>query len=188
MSTISFKEKLLKIASWTLLRLPKSASSKLSSRGLAMVEGTINGFRFQTALEPDGKGSHWFRVDETMQKAAKADAGDTVTLVIEQSREWSEPTVPADLKKALSSTPKAESTWKDITPFARWEWIRWTGATKNPETHKRRIDVAISKLKSGDRRPCCFNSNQCTVPYVSNGGVLLEPMEFTDAKDHLSKR
>ena len=61
MSTIRFEAKLFKIGSWTLLRLPKSASAKLPSRGMTMVGGTINGFRFQAALEPDGKGSHWFR-------------------------------------------------------------------------------------------------------------------------------
>ncbi len=58
MSTIRFEAKLFKIGSWTLLKLPKSASAKLPSRGMTMVEGTINGFRFQAALEPDGKGSH----------------------------------------------------------------------------------------------------------------------------------
>lgn len=174
--TIRFKGKLFEIGSWTVLRLDKTASKKLSTRGLAMVEGTINNFRFQTTLEPDGVGSHWFRVDETMRKAAHAKTGDTVNLVIEQSREWSEPEVPQDLKKALSSTSKAHATWKDITTFARWEWIRWIRATKNPETRKRRIEVAISKLNAGDRRPCCFNSNQCTVPYVSNQGVLMEPI------------
>ncbi|KKU82000.1 MAG: hypothetical protein UY09_C0025G0017 [Parcubacteria group bacterium GW2011_GWA2_47_8] len=64
MFTIRFKTTLFKIDLWTVLMLPKSASAKLPSRGMTMVEGTINGFRFQAALEPDGKGSHWFRVDK----------------------------------------------------------------------------------------------------------------------------
>ena len=144
-----------------------------------MVTGTINGFPFQAALEPDGKGSHWFRVDKSMSKAIKADEGDTVTLEVEPVKEWSEPNVPADLKKALTDTPKAQTLWKDITPMARWDWIRWIGSTKQAETRKRRIEVALSKLKAGDRRPCCFNRTVCTEPYVSNNGVLLEPMQMT---------
>lgn len=138
-----------------------------------MVEGTINGFRFQVALEPDGKGSHWFRVKKSMRKAAGADAGDTVTLVIEPAKEWSEPRVPADLKSALAAAPRAHNLWLDITPMARWDWIRWIGSTKQPETRRRRIEVACSKLKAGERRPCCFNRNLCAEPYVSNNGVLL---------------
>jgi hypothetical protein len=182
MSTIRFETSLFKIGSWTLLKLPKSASAKLPSRGMTMVQGTINDFRFQAALEPDGKGSHWFRVDKTMFKGAKADEGDTVTIEIEPVKEWPEPKVPTDLKRALTDAPNAHATWKDITPMARWDWIRWIGSTKSTETRRRRIEVALSKLKAGDRRPCCFNRTVCTEPYVSNNGVLLEPTQTTAVK------
>lgn len=175
MSTIRFEAKLFNIGSWTILKLPKSASAKLPSRGMTMVDGTINGFQFQSALEPDGKGSHWFKFDKAMSKAAKADVGDTVKLEIEPVKEWSEPDVPADLKKALADKPQAKILWKEITPMARWDWIRWISSTKNVQTRKKRIGVALSKLNAGDRRPCCFNRTVCTDPYVSNNGVLIEP-------------
>ena len=175
MSTIQFNAKLFKIGSWTLLGLPKSASAKLPSRGMTVVSGTINGFPFQAALEPDGRGSHWFRLNDTMCEAARADVGDTVTLAITPAKEWPEPEVPADLKNALAAAPKAHTLWMDITPNARWDWIRWIRATKQPETRKRRIEVACSKLAAGMRRPCCFNRNLCSEPYISNNGVLLAP-------------
>jgi len=165
------------IGSWTLLRLPKNASMKLPSRGMTVVTGTINGFRFQTPLEPDGQGSHWFRMTEAMRKAAKADTGDTVTLALTLASEWPEPEVPADVKKALAAAPQAHNLWKKTTPNAHWDWIRWVRSTKEPETRRRRIEVAISKLKSGERRPCCFNRNMCTEPSVSKNGVLLGPTE-----------
>jgi hypothetical protein len=140
-----------------------------------MVEGTINGFRFQAALEPDGKGSHWFKIDETTREAAGAKAGETVTLAIEPARDLPEPRVPADLKSALTADAQAHTLWMDITPMARWDWIRWIGSTKQPETRRRRIEVACSKLEAGQRRPCCFNRSLCTDPSVSRNGVLLEP-------------
>ena len=182
MPTVRFEAKLPNIGSWTLLRVPKSASAKLPSRGMTMVEGTINGFRFQSALEPDGKGSHWFRVDKTLLEAAGADAGDTVALAIEPTKEWPEPRVPADLKKALAAASQAHALWVDITPNARWDWIRWIGSTKQPETRRRRIEVACSKLEAGERRPCCFNRNLCSEPYVSSNGMLLEPTQSDGSK------
>jgi hypothetical protein len=146
---------------------------------MAMAEGTINGFRFQAPLEPDGQGSHWFRMTKTMCEGAHADAGDTVTLTLEPTTQWPEPTVPADMKQALMADPRAYQIWTDTTPAARWDWIRWIRATKEPETRKRRIEVARSKLSSGERRPCCFNRNLCTEPAVSKNGVLLAPQETT---------
>lgn len=172
---IRFETKLFKIGSWTILLLPKTASAKLPSRGIALVEGTINGSRFKAVLEPDGYGSHWFKIDKKLSGAAKAKAGDAVTVAIESSKDWPEPKVPADITKVLSSDEKAHALWAKITPMARWEWIRWIRATNRDETRNRRIEVARSKLKAGMRRPCCFNSSMCTEPSVSKNGALLEP-------------
>lgn len=44
MSTICFEVTPLELGDWTILRLPDSASAKLPSRGMVLVEGTINGF------------------------------------------------------------------------------------------------------------------------------------------------
>lgn len=140
-----------------------------------MVDGTIKGFKFQSDLEPDGRGSHWFRVTETLSKGAKVKAGDTVTLSIEPSVIWPEPEFPDDLRKALKEDPSASKLWKSVTTQARWDWIRWIRATSNPDTRKKHIVVAFSKLKQGDRRPCCFNRTICTVSEVSKSGALLTP-------------
>lgn len=180
MSTINFETKLFTIESWTILRLPETASAKLPSRGMTMVKGTINNIPFKTLLEPDGrygpdkKPSHWFRLDEKLLNEISANAGDTVQVSLEPTKEWIEPDVPDDLKNALANSPKAEALWKDITPLARWDWIRWIRAVKTPETRQKHIEVALDKLNKGMRRPCCFNRNLCSEPYVSKNWVLLE--------------
>ena len=164
-SKIRFRAKLFRPAatptrsrgSWTFLTLPKNASAKLPSRGMTTVEGTINGFPFRATLEPDGQRSHWLRVNRKMREAAGADAGDVVTLEIAPAGEEPESRVPADLRTALAAAPKARALWSDITPIARRDWIHWITSGKRAETRIKRIDVAISKLSAGDRRPCCFD-------------------------------
>jgi len=54
--------------------------------------------------------------------------------------------VPADLKKALTSDPKALTVWEDITPLARNEWICWIESAKKAETRSRRIEWGCSCL------------------------------------------
>ena len=111
-----------------------------------------------------------------MQHAAGISAGDTATLDIEVTKDWPEPSLPQDLAEALAVAPqKIQDLWNEITPMARWEWVRWVNATKNPDTRRRRVDVSISKMNSGKRRPCCFNLSACTDPDLSKNGRLLEP-------------
>jgi hypothetical protein len=59
--------------------------------------------------------------------------------------------------------------------MARWEWVRWVNATKNPGTRERLVAVSLSKMESAKRRPCCFDLSACTDPELSSGGKLLEP-------------
>ena len=175
MPKIRFQAKLTTIGSHAILRLPQAASSKLPSRGMSMVEGTFNGRAFQAPLEPDGMGSHWLRVSNTMLKAASVGVGDSVSVALEPMALWPEPKVPADLADAFASDPQVRRLWLDITPVARWDWIRWIGSTSNRDTRAIRIEKTLSKLRSGKRAACCFNRSQCTDPSVSRNGVLLEP-------------
>jgi hypothetical protein len=142
---------------------------------MSMVEGTFNGHAFQTPLEPDGMGSHWFKVSNRVLKAASVKAGDSVSVALEPMAVWPEPKVPADLAQALASEPPVRAIWLDITPLSRWDWIRWIGSTRNPETRMIRIEKTLSKLRSGKRAACCFDRSQCTDPSVSHNGMLLEP-------------
>ena len=147
-----------KAVSWTFLTLPKEASAKLPSRGMASVEGTLNGVAFRATLEPDGQGGHWLKVDRKMREAAGAEAGDVVTLEIAPVAEEPEPKVPADLRRALAAAPPgAREVWSDITPIARRDWIQWIVSAKQAETRARRIRNACDMLAKGKRRPCCFD-------------------------------
>lgn len=185
MSLINFETKLFKIGDWTILHLPGDASAKLPSRGMTMVKGTLNDVPFKTVLEPDGvyatgkKPSHWFAPDKKLLSDAHVSAGDTVQVSIEVTKDWIEPEVPEDIEKALAENPKELALWKDITPMARWDWVRWVRAVKTQDTRKKHVEVMLDKLRKGMRRPCCFNRNACSEPYVNmpNHWTLREPTQ-----------
>ena len=162
MSTLRFKAKSFgpdataKIGSWTLLGLPTSASAKLASRGMTVVEGIINGFPFRAALEPDGNGGHQLKLSKAIRDAAGADDHGTVAVEITRVGEEPETRVPIDLEKALKATARTQEAWLDITPMARRDWILWITTARKLETRGHRIEKACDMLASGKRRVCCF--------------------------------
>lgn len=161
-----------------LVRLSEKASRQLPSRGQVAGRAAINGHAFATVIEPDGRRGHWIRMDRALLNEVGVGAGQTAQLTFEVSPEWPEPEIPDDLATALAEARESiRAIWQDITPMARWEWVRWVRATANSATRARRVDVSISKLDSGKRRPCCFDLSSCTDPQVARGGKLREPSQ-----------
>jgi len=172
-SAIRFSAGVSSIDSAAIVQLPSDASDRLPSRGQVAVRGAMNGREFRTVLEPDGMKGHWIRIDHDLLAAMAVRTGDVVNVDIEVTRDWPEPDVPDDLSAALAAAPqKIRDVWHDITPMARWEWVRWINATANPATRRRRVDVSVSKIDAGKRRPCCFDLSACTDPALSKNGRL----------------
>jgi hypothetical protein len=173
---IRFESELSTIDDTSIVRLPESASEQLPSRGQVAVHATVNGHPFETVVEPDGRRGHWVRVDRALQQAVGIGPGNSAKLTLEVAPDWPEPDVPEDLDVALAAAPaRIRDVWEGITPMARWEWVRWVRATRNPETRQRRVEVSISKMDHGKRRPCCFDLSSCTDPDLARSGKLREP-------------
>jgi hypothetical protein len=168
---IIFEAVLSKIKSRKVIKLPLSASEKLPSRGMVMIEGTINDITFIAPLEPDGKGSHWFEVNDILCEKIGATIDQNVFLNIEPLTEWIEPDIPEDIMDSIQNAGLINH-WNVLTTKARWEWLRWIRSTNNPATRQKRIGVACSKLQKGEKRPCCFDGTRCTLTDVSKSGVL----------------
>lgn len=149
-----------------IIRFPEDASAQLSSRGQVAADITVNGQTTRRVIEPDGRKGHWLPVDNDVLPDVP------VHITVNPTKDWPEPVVPEDMREAFDGAPDIAGQWNDITPMARWEWVRWVGATKNDGTRKRRIDVTVDKLRNGSRRPCCFDLSSCTDPQVAKSGKL----------------
>jgi hypothetical protein len=124
---------------------------------MASVEGTMNGFAFQSCLQPDGSGGHWLKVEPEMSKAAAVGVGDVIDFEISPAAVEPEPDVPVDLQDALSGSPQAFATWSSTTALARRDWISWLTSGKKAETRTIRLEKMMDMLSKGKRRICCFD-------------------------------
>ncbi|MEG0679656.1 MAG: YdeI/OmpD-associated family protein [Carnobacterium sp.] len=171
--TITFEAELIKIGDRQIIILPLDSSEKIPTRGMSMVQGTLNEMSFKAPVEPDGKGSHWIEVSSSLSEKTGIAIHEKVTLNIEPLNKWVEPEIPEDIINAIKKE-NLINKWESLTTRARWDWLRWIRATANPETRKKRIEVTCSKLQKGDKNPCCFDRTRCTITDVSKSGVLLD--------------
>lgn len=138
-----------------VVRLPVDISLALPSRGMVPAKVLRDGREMSVILEPDGTGSHWFAVNDNFP--AEAEIELTVT------KTWPDLILPADIAETLAGDDAAQAIWQSLTPAAQWDWVRWAGACRTLETRAKRVESIPSRLRSGKRRPCCFDRNQCTL-------------------------
>ncbi|MDN5806114.1 MAG: YdeI/OmpD-associated family protein [Brevibacterium sp.] len=172
-ATIEFSTRLEVINGRPILRLPADASAELPSRGQVAASTRANGVDFTTVVEPDGMRGHWINLSEDQVRQLQTEDAKTMYVALTPTKDWPETSIPDDFGVALDNAPELAEVWAGLTPMARWEWVRWIQATKNAETRARRVEVAISKLESGKRRPCCFDLSSCTDPELAKNGKLL---------------
>jgi uncharacterized protein YdeI (YjbR/CyaY-like superfamily) len=75
--------------------------------------------------------------------------GDKVTVVLEPDTAPRTVDVPADLKKALKTNPRAQASWDRYSYTHRKEFANWITEAKKPETRARRLEKAIEMLAGG---------------------------------------
>lgn len=161
-TTSRFEAKLLRPveprdASWGFVLLPAEASARLPRRGRTSIAGTLNGVAFTATLEPDGRLSHWLKVDRPLREAAGAVIGDVVALEVAPVASEPEPELPPDLRRALDGAADARAARESTTVLARVDWIHWITSARQPATRAKRVAEACDKLASGQRRVCCFD-------------------------------
>ena len=169
---IQFEASISKAGTKDIIRIPSEVSEQLPSRGMVMLRVGVGNQNYILPAEPDGLFSHWLEVQDYLVKEWKSNNEKPFVMEIEAVKEWPEPLMPEDILEAFEQS-SVLGFWNTFTTKAKWEWLRWIRSTNQPETRKKRIQVAISKMEQGSRRPCCFDSSRCSVMEVSKSGVLL---------------
>jgi hypothetical protein len=130
---------------WTFMPIPLDIPKIFGTRGRVPVRGTINGFPFRTSISPMG-GRHLMTVNKTMREGAKADQGDTVSVVLERDDQPREVEVPVELAQALVKA-KVAKQFDEMSYSCRKEYCAWVADAKKDETRERRIAKAVEMIR-----------------------------------------
>jgi len=136
---------------WTFFTLPFSVEETFGTRARLAVKGTINGATFQSSAMPAGDGTHAIAVSKQLQAAARASAGDTVTVVLEPDTDVRTVEVPAELEAAFAGSQKAHAAFSALAYSHQKEYVTWIASAKRPATRERRVAQAIEMLTNGQR-------------------------------------
>ena len=136
--------------SWCFVRVPDSAA-RFGIRGQIPVSGAINGHKFRSCFQPDGKGNHCMMVNKLMQQGGGFKPGDTVLLDVKVDTAPRVVALPPVVRKALASDKRAKAFFDGLAPSHKKQYVEWVAGAKQSETRQRRAAKMLQMLNAGKK-------------------------------------
>ncbi|MGA1986381.1 MAG: YdeI/OmpD-associated family protein [Candidatus Sulfotelmatobacter sp.] len=127
---------------------PVDVIEYFGTRARVPIRGTINGFTFRSSLMPCGN-VRMMPVNKALCHGAGVKPGDTVDVVMERDAEARTVEAPAELKRELAKSRKAQERWDELAFTHKKEIAISISAAKQEETRKRRLAKVMQVLKTG---------------------------------------
>lgn len=135
---------------WCFVRIPDSVEH-FGIRGQIPVSGAINGHKFRSCFQPDGKGNHCMMVNKVMQQGGGFKAGDTVRLHVQVDKSPRVVALPPVVRKALAADKQARSFFDTLAPSHKKQYVEWIAGAKQAETRQRRAAKMLAMLAAGKK-------------------------------------
>ncbi|MGC2418512.1 MAG: YdeI/OmpD-associated family protein [Candidatus Acidiferrales bacterium] len=110
------------------------------------VVAIVNGKSARVTLVPAGGGRYRLHLNTALRKAARADAGDLVSVELRIDRGSRSLPVPPDLSAGLKRHPKAWRAFQYLAPGHRRHFIQWFDSAKSGAARERRLERAVDAL------------------------------------------
>ncbi len=112
---------------------------------------TIDGEPYRGTLVRMGGDCHMLIVLKEIRQRIGKQPGDEVEVMVQEDREPRVVEVPAELREALRSNPKAQSFFDALSYTHQREYVRWIAEAKREQTRANRITRTVEMLTSGKK-------------------------------------
>ena len=136
---------------WTFVQIPFDVVGTYGARGQLKVKGTVNDVPIRASLMPNGNGTHYMVVNQSVRDEAGVTAGDAVRVTIEPDTDERTVDVPEDFQEALGANVEAFGFFEKLSYSHRKEYVEWIMSAKKEETRARRIGQAVDMLAKGKK-------------------------------------
>jgi uncharacterized protein YdeI (YjbR/CyaY-like superfamily) len=131
---------------WVIAQVPFSPAKVWKTRQGMRVKGTINGFAFRSSLFGSAEKGYVVLVNKTMQKGARAYAGEMAEFTLEPDLEERSATVPPELAKLLKQE-RAIGRWFAALSYSIRKFICDTvSQPKSAEARQRRAEQMAERM------------------------------------------
>jgi hypothetical protein len=124
-----------------VVAVSKAVSAALGA-GRVHIVGTVNGVPLRTSLNPVAGGGHKLFLNRGLREAARLEAGDRATVILERDLAPREEALPDDLVTALREADALDA-FQRIARSTRNEVVRWIEDAKTDPTREKRILRAV---------------------------------------------
>jgi Bacteriocin-protection, YdeI or OmpD-Associated/Domain of unknown function (DUF1905) len=132
----------------TGIQIPDEIVESLGAGKRPPVRVTINGYTYRNTVAVMG-GVYMVGVSAEHRKGAGVAGGDAIEVKIELDTEPRVVAVPADFQAALDQHSDAKATFDGLSYSNKSRHVLAIAEAKTAETRQRRIDKAISQLRTG---------------------------------------
>ncbi|MDF2662719.1 MAG: hypothetical protein K0Q94_5510 [Paenibacillus sp.] len=136
---------------WTYVQIPFGVHEAYGVRGQLKVKGTVNEAPIRGSLMPNGDGTHYLVINQSVRNEAGVTTGDIVRVSIEPDTEERTLDVPEYFQAALDRNEEAAVFFGKLSYSHRKEYIQWILSAKKAETRAKRIGQAIEMLVQGKK-------------------------------------
>jgi len=110
------------------------------------VVAMVNGRSTRTTLVPGGDGRYRLQFNVTLRKAARADVGEVVGVMLKLDQESRDLPVSPDLQAALRRRRVLQREFDGLPPGQRRQFLLYLSAAKGKETRRKRLARLVEVL------------------------------------------
>jgi hypothetical protein len=115
------------------------------------IRATIDRVPYRGSLVRMGGDCHMLPVLKAIREKIGKQAGDKVSVTLQEDKAARKVKIPADVQKALRLKPRAGDFFGKLAYSHQREYVQWIDGAKRAETRKRRIEKMLTLLTRGQR-------------------------------------
>jgi hypothetical protein len=131
------------------LFIPDDVLSEIAAKGRQRVNGKINGYDFDLAIQNVKGGLRYFTISKALRKEAKIALSDLINVEF-YLVDGSIVEMPEELIAVLEQDEIGNQIWQKLTAGYQRSLIHYINSTKNIDLRIKRAIYLVNKAKNGD--------------------------------------